>query len=115
MLVWIFYLLGQVLHMLLKAQASVASLNSPVNSYGVYFRRNGLALLVRFFAGTCLFILWSAGAGSIFGEQFLPVMSGSSLLTKAAVAGMFGLGTDSIADKVLAHFPLLEGALPPKP
>ncbi|MCU1285946.1 MAG: hypothetical protein JWO13_2296 [Acidobacteriales bacterium] len=115
MLNWLGYILGQLLHFWLKAGASVASPASTVQTYGAYFRKNGAVLAVRFFAASCIFVIWTEGGAALFGEGFLPSLAGMSVLAKGAVCGLIGLAMDSILDKVMVRLPWLQNEIPPAP
>jgi hypothetical protein len=114
MINWVFYVAGQLLHFWLKASASIASPNA-IQTYGAYFRKYSAVLTVRFFASSCIFIIFTEGGSAIFGEAFMPNLAGLSPLAKAAVCGLIGLATDSILDKVAARLPWFKDEIPQAP
>src|SRR4051812_38905976 len=111
--IWLAYLIGQLLHYLLKASAAVGSPNCGITGYADYFHKNWLSLTIRFCLATAIFILLAEyGPNLIIGMGVMPIDGGNSGPTKCALAFLVGYCSDSILDKVQARFTILQGQLP---
>ena len=117
MLIWIFYLAGQLLHFLLKADAAVATPNklNAVTSRVQWFVKNRIVLAVRFFASSLFFLIFARGGASLLGMHDLPSLAGVDPLVKAAVCGLIGLAADSILDALTARVSWLQNQIPAAP
>ncbi|MGH9523051.1 MAG: hypothetical protein ACRD3E_11030 [Terriglobales bacterium] len=107
---WTFYIVGQALHAILQASIIVGKNGNPtINTYRDYFRKRGLVLGVRFFAGTCVF-MFLIGGGAIPDDGASRIVSAAlaagDALRRAAIAGVFGLGIDALLDKLMAKIGL---------
>lgn len=107
-LLWVFFLAGQAIYVMLKAWKVVVSPKNPMYTYSQYFQRYWIPLLARIFAGTCLFILVQAGNG--FTTSFAPDFFANVKL--CGVAGLCGLGTDGLLEKFQDKVPFLKNFLP---
>ena len=114
MLIWLFYFAGQLLHIASRANLAVTSKINGITGYGAFFKAKALPLAVRVFLTTCLYIVFSEmqPVFQSFFPGFLP--QGGSVLAKAAIAGIFGYGGDSLLDKAMAKLGL-DKEVPPEP
>lgn len=117
--IWMFYLVGQFIHIWVKAWLVVVSPKAPlIPTYREYVRRYSAPLVARLFAATLFFMAFEFGAGyadALF-PGFLP--SGGNVWVRAAMAGTFGLAADSIIEKITSRLPIgdwMKGWLPDPP
>jgi hypothetical protein len=99
---WIFYILGQILHIALRANLAVKSRINGVEGYRRYFDDKGALIAARFFLATCFFMVGLYGEGLF--PQYFP--KGGDPRVIAAIAGIFGYAADSILDKGMAKLGL---------
>lgn len=112
---WIFYFIGQGLHVLLRATAVVRSPQSGITNYRQFFKVHGAPLAVRIFLATMGLILW-AGNSEIVTALFQKVGLGDSVLPlNSATAGLYGYFADSLLDKLGIFIPQLQKDVPPAP
>jgi hypothetical protein len=114
-LLWVFYLFGQGLHVWLRAWHVVRSAKAPeIATYRVYLRRFAPVLLARFFVATCFFMLWVVGS-----DYYIPNLmpQGGNPLVKIATGGLMGVAADALIDKFLSQerFSWLRSSVPPSP
>lgn len=106
---WIFYGLGQLIHLWIKAHGEVKDPNNKLTSYRQYFQEKGPALAGSVFLCTVGFLFWLEKPDAInallgkIGVQ-LPDLP----LTKAT-AGVYGYFSDSITSIVFSKIPGLKG------
>lgn len=106
--VWLFYAVGQGLHLLLGAHLSLASKLNSVTTYREYFLIKAVPLACRLFLVTMAFIL-------VWDNPKVVDLSGLAITTlkKCAFAGLLGFFSDSLFDKVMGFIPLTNKELPP--
>lgn len=114
----LFYFLGQLMYMLLKAQA-VAS--SKVNGFprgwkGVpaYMAHYWVILLVRSMSNFGFLIIIIYGSAE-FNTDFLPALLGTNVYVMRVLAFFVGLGMDAVLEKFQDKIPWLKGIIPPPP
>ena len=108
MLLWLSYVVGQFLHVWIRASLIIQSKKNYVEGFAEYFRIKGAIIITRFFLETLAFLIFQYGSSNWF---ILP--TGGSPVIKVAIAGFFGYGADSILDQVFAKIGL-DKELPPK-
>lgn len=115
-LLWLFYAIGQGLHVWLKAWMVVRSAKTPeMDTYREYFRTYLPVVLLRFFVATCVFMMFMVAH-----EWLMPGVfpQGGSPYIKIAGAGLVGVGSDALLDKFIfsrEQFAWLRSAVPPDP
>lgn len=110
LVVWILYLIGQSLHILLAANLVIKSKLNAVDSLATYLALRWIPLLCRFFLTSLTFIiLWNNPAIANI-EHLMPTFS-----TQVAMAGILGWFSDSVFDKVISMVPWLQKELPAVP
>lgn len=116
MLNWITYILGQVVHVLMRAYYSVTNKNNPIQSFKGYVGVYGVAIGVRFFIETMVFWLWLGNPQFLM--QILHKFGLSTDITvpiNPALAGLYGFGADSFLDFIVDKFKFLKGEVPNAP
>lgn len=102
--VWIAYLIGQVLHILKRAQLSSWNPATPGDSIRAFLRANWVDVLIRFTLCTAGFIVWASQPQ--FVEVVLEKFGASDWLNILQVnvltAMAYGFAADSVFDYVLA-------------
>jgi len=111
--VWVLYLTGNVLHVLLKAQASSQSTLNKLSGIGAYLKLNWVAISSRFFLNTMSFLfVWHSPW--LFDLDKLNL----AMPARLALAGMLGWFSDSVFDKAILllsrFFPSLQKEAPPR-
>ncbi len=105
--VWLLYLLGQFLHVLLTANLAVHSKINGIGSFATYFRTRWIPIACRFFLTTLTFVLIWNNPDLFDIERFVKTTA-----TRIAIAGILGWFSDSAFDKVLSLIPWLQKELP---
>jgi hypothetical protein len=113
---WIFFFVGQLLHMWVKASGIVHNKTSGLNTYffgpTAYARHYAPILVSRLFASGCLFLLWMGGVDL----GFIPARAQfSSPWLAAGVAGFIGLGIDRLLEEAAQKWSWLKDQIPPEP
>lgn len=115
-LIWVIYIAGQLLHVLIRASYSIANKNNPIHTLGAYFKAYWAALSGRFFVETMMFWLW------IGNPQFLMWIihrfgfnMDVTLPLTPALAGIYGFSADVVLDYVTSKIPALKGQIPDAP
>ena len=108
--IWLLYLIGQALHVLLAANLVIKSKLNAVNSLGGYFSLRWIPLLCRFFLNTLIFVVIWNNPALVNIEHLMPTMS-----TQIAMAGILGWFSDSVFDKFISMVPWLQKELPAVP
>lgn len=110
--IWIWYLIGQLIHTLLQLSAVSKAKNNPAGSVLQAFKQRWLAVVARLFVATAFFLL-VANDPQIFlrilsaiGLTFDPGPAGIKM--SAGLAGLFGY----FADSLLGFIPGLKGTVP---
>jgi hypothetical protein len=122
MSVWIAYIIGQLVHWYLKADATVKSA-SPVNTYREWVTRNRRALVARLFIATLGFVAWDyypdfvTHIGQILATYLTPgalrsVIEKLQFPLNIVTACAYGYLADSLLDKLVNRFPMLAGEIP---
>lgn len=109
-LMWLAYLVGQLVSLLMKADLSARSPQTPWNSIKAYIHQNRDGVLVRFFIASCLFWVLntfpSAIAQAVGGLGYqIP----KQLLTNYGTAGVYGAVADKLVDYLLERYNLKVG------
>lgn len=117
MLNWIFWSIGALLHFYLKADAAVALPNrvNPVTSRLDWFRKKNAVLIVRFFAGNMIFLIFIRGGAAVLGIHELPSIASVDAWVVGGVCGLMGLAIDGILDALSPRLPWLKDQIPPAP
>lgn len=113
-LAWIFFLIGQAIHLALQINAMVNAPNSAAKSWSMVFRAKGATFAARAFVCTMVFWLWLDG-------QLLMVLQDTGLQVPGWISSLIGLhisgGVAGIAgfaiDSAIAYIPGLKSTLPP--
>jgi hypothetical protein len=120
---WAWFFIGMAIFMLKRSYWGVYGPSPIGSSYGNYFQRCWVPLLVRFFWDSLIF--WICFTPQLLAEGlsllgWSSLSGGVAVITKfAPCAAGFGYLVDSILDTVAAiaekHVPFLSGVLPPLP
>jgi hypothetical protein len=105
--VWIMYMLGQFLHILLTANLAVHSKINGIASFGIYFKTRWIPIVCRLFLTTLTFVLVWDNPALVNIESLMHTTA-----TQIAMAGILGWFSDSVFDKVLSVVPWLQRELP---
>lgn len=112
-LLYLFVILGEAAHVLMRAWLSSRSSLTPWNTVRDYIAAHWPPIVVRWFLALCFFAAWVESPK--FLDQFLGrfgVSIGFDLPLNKATAGMFGYLADSILDVAATAIPALRGVLP---
>jgi hypothetical protein len=120
---WLWFVLGMSIFMLKRSYWGVFGPSPIGSSYGNYFQRCWVPLLVRSFWDSLIFWICFTPQLLTAGLSFLGwnSMAGVvAVITKyAPCAAAFGYLVDSVLDTIVAiaakHVPFLSGVLPPMP
>jgi hypothetical protein len=107
--IWLFYFLGQVVHILKRADQSVGSPDHRAETYKHFLLMYWPSLTIRLFLCTVAFLLWIESPDVV--TQLTAGFNLPLTLSKATAA-LFGYFSDSILDWVLEKFPRLKRDLP---
>jgi hypothetical protein len=99
-LLWIFFISGQGLHVWLKASGMINSKLSGITSWDEWKRIKGPTVAARFFIATCLFLIFTYGKS----EWFPSLQVSGGWPVKIGLAGVFGYFSDSITTEVFKRF-----------
>lgn len=118
--IWSFFILGQGLSAWFHAWRVVKSPQNPlIPSYADYWSRYNVIVLIRFFVGTCLFIMVAFGGAAVailfpdaFPSEGAAAVITSNIAIRIGGAGMFGFLADRAVKKFFARFDGLKDALP---
>lgn len=111
--VWSLYIIGNALHVLLKAQAAKQSTLNSLSDISGYLKLHWVVIASRFFLNTMAFVfIWHSPWLVDLDKLNLPLAS------RLALAGMLGWFSDSVFDKVISllsrFFPSLQKESPPR-
>jgi len=111
MWIWVCYLLGQFLNTLLRATAIIQSPLSGIASYRQFALKHAPVIAVRVFASVMLMLIGQQSP--VFSQitEFVGKTAGNAAL--AGVAGISGLGIDTLLDKLSVLVPALRRDVPP--
>jgi hypothetical protein len=105
---WIFYLIGQAIHILMRARLASLGAKRPIIEY---FKENWIPLFARLFLCTLGFITWEEHGWIAEQVQHLTHRTGPVPVTKAT-AGIFGYFSDSLLawffEMIGNKFPMLK-------
>lgn len=102
-----FYITGQGLHLLSGAYLSIHSNLNSVTTYKSYFCYRWVPVSLRVFLALCAFMIIWDNPDIMDLSKFI-----HSPAKQWAAAGILGVFSDSVLDKVLAAFPLTKRDLP---
>jgi hypothetical protein len=108
--IWAAYMIGQLLHVLKRADMSVKSKISGVASIRQFLSLNWIAIVIRLGAGAALYeLVWRNPKviGALLGVSWL-----EQLPMGWAVAFLFGLLSDLLVDWLTAKVPALQNEIP---
>jgi hypothetical protein len=114
-LLWSLYLMGQCVHLFMKANLSARSQITPWDSISGYIRAHWTELLFKFFTNTMIFMLWWQNPA--FFNVLLQKLWTSADITSVlpltpATAGIYGLFCDVLLGWVSAKIPGLQAQMP---
>ena len=110
---WMWFICGEFLRMLVRAYNAKNDLTNPIESYRQFFKIYFVPLMVRFVFGCALFSMWRTSPG-IF-DKLLGLIGVSTSWTMPViwpVALAFGFGSDWIVDSGMAKIPKLRDFIP---
>ena|SRR2546422_2528100 len=94
--IFLMFFTGQVVHAWLRAQASIHSKLSGINTYRDYAKFHAPSLAYRFFAALCVLFGYST-AVSIW-PSIANLTGGHPLSISPSIAGLYGLAADTLLD-----------------
>lgn len=98
---WLFYLLGQLFHILKQAQRTTWDPHSPINSVRAYLATSWLDCAWRFLLCTALFVVWWRDPAWILAllARVLPLdLNDLALKPNLFTALVYGFFSDSVLD-----------------
>lgn len=113
---WVFFVFGQLLYMLKRAYYAVSAKENPVNSYGSFFAKFWIVLLIRAAAGAVIFWTFASypdaftKAAQLFGLTWnlnVPLIP--------PLAFFAGLGIDVLLDLATAKSKWIQKLIPKGP
>jgi hypothetical protein len=114
LLLWLFFVLGQLLYILKRAYFSVQGPDHDVNSYAEFVRKYWASLLFRAASGAALFWVF-AFYPDLFTKLvgYVGLNINLTLPTVPPVAFFLGLTSDVALDLISSKVPWLQGQIPP--
>ncbi len=109
---WLFYLIGQLVHLLKRMNQDVQSPAVRLNTYKQFWYVNWPNVIIRVFLCSVGFLLWAedgANAAKVLNSAGISL---PQLPLTHATAAIYGFFSDSLVDWVMSKFPQLQKDLP---